>query len=251
MSSINKNIEFSLIGDCAFDTGGASQQNVLKRKAACLLFFCLVVGTAVILSSCAPVEDQSTVTPMGAAITPIILATNMPQGTPVSTVVVGTQRYESSEFGFWFDYPAAWKTYTAKDASAVHPIGAENMIVGVTQPGSNFYIRMALTVETGGPDSYTDDQYRQFAQMLDQGSPSKAAKFQKISDNIITIGGLHALEYIFKYDPQLGTGMDEIRQISVVRNGNAFTLSCGAPADQFDTINQQVFDLIINSFQFK
>jgi len=204
---------------------------------------------------------QTTITETTAAETTAVVTT-VPETTApaevseeVATSVVDlatdAQHYENTEYTISFDYPAVWKTYSKQDALSVNAIVADNMIVGVTKPGSNYNIRMALTVETGGPDSFSDDQYRNYAQTLDQASPGLTTNFQKISDDIITIGGVRALEYVFKYDPQMGTGLDEIRQISVVRNGYVFTLSCGAPVGEFDAVNKAAFDLIVRSFKFE
>jgi len=214
-------------------------------KSVFLAFVLLIV----FLSGCAPaLTPVPTKTPI-----PPIATLQTPDKTAVTSVgglVADTQHYKNLEYAFSFDYPAAWETYSKQDALSVNAIAADNMIIGVTEPGSNYNIRMAVTVETGGPDSYSDDDYRNYAQMLDQAMPSGAAKFQKISDEIITIGGVRALEYIFIYDPQLGTGLDQIRQISIVWKGNGFTLSCGAPAGEFDAVNKDAFDLIVRSFKF-
>lgn len=240
------------------------------KKSIQSVFLAFVLLT-VILSGCAPAS-----TPVPPTLTPLPLPTDIPlptktpipptatiqapdktegasEGTvtPVGGLVAENQHYKNLEYAFSFDYPAAWKTYSIQDALSAKAIMADNMIIGVTKPGSNYNIRMALTVETGGPDSFSDDEYRSYAQMLDQASPSGMAKFQKISDEIITIGGVRALEYVFKYDPQLGTGLDQIRQISVVWKGNAFTLSCGAPVGEFDAVNNDAFDLIVRSFRFE
>ncbi len=192
-----------------------------------------------------PASDDGTVVELLAP--EVVAATD----TAAGGLVADVQHYENNEYAISFDYPATWETYSKQDALSVNALSVENMIIGVTEPGSNLNIRMAVVVETGGPDSYSDDQYRDYAQMLDQASPRAMANFEKISDDIITVGGVRALEYVFKYDPQMGTGLDEIRQISVVRNGNAFTLSCGAPVGEFDAVNKDAFDLIVRSFRFE
>ena len=248
---MNTNIESSPVDKSAKGGEVINQKGGLAREAAnFLVILCLVGGMTMILSSCVPPAKQETTTPAAEEAT-------APAGAGEETVttaggLVGDpQHYENLEYAISFDYPAAWKTYSKQDALSVNAIAADNMIIGVTEPGSNYNIRMALTVETGGPDSFSDDEYLNYAQMLDQASPNGMAKFQKISDEIITIGGVRALEYVFQYDPQMGTGLDEIRQISVVRNGYAFTLSCGAPSGEFDAVNKDVFDLIIRSFKFE
>lgn len=247
---MNTNIESSPIGKSAKGGEVINQKGGLAREAVgFLVILCLVVGVTMILSSCVPPAKQETTTPA-------VEEATAPEGTGEEAVtsvggfVADTQHYENLEYAISFDYPAAWKTYSKQDALSVKAIAADNMIIGVTKPGSNYNIRMAVTVETGGPDSFSDEEYRNYAQMLDQASPSGMAKFQKISDEIITIGGVRALEYVFQYDPQLGTGLDQIRQISVVWKGKAFTLSCGAPVGEFDAVNKDVFDLIVRSFRF-
>ena len=220
---------------------------------------------SVTVAGCSPSAQTPTVQPTVAMAIPTVTSaptlTPLPTSTPTSAptvaptpsvggLVADAQHYNNPEYGIGFDYPAGWETYSYQDALSVNAIAAENMIIGVTRPGSDYMIRMAITVETGGPDSFSDDEYRQYARLLDEASPSAMASFQKISDNIITIGGVRALEYVFIYDPQLGTGLDQIRQIGVVWKGYAFTLSCGAPAGEFDAVNKEAFDLIVRSFRF-
>ncbi len=169
---------------------------------------------------------------------------------PAAAPVVAPKHYVSADHGFEFDYPADWTIYTASDAEAVQAQGTQNMVVGITQPGSHLHVRLAITVETGGPEHFSDAEYRSYAQALDARSSNFMRNFQKISDRIISIGGAHALEYVFKYDPNVGTGMDQIRQISVVRGGKAISLSCGAPPAQVAAANK-AFDQVVSTFKLQ
>jgi hypothetical protein len=239
------------------------------RPAGMVVWFSLslCLGLSGVLSACAPTVklERSMATGVFATatapvVTEVVIATvpaissptpAAPTATFSGDLSAGTQHYQDPSYAISFDYPAAWQPYTREEALSVGANVPDNLVKAVARPGTHYNIRMALSVETGGPDSFSEAQYRSYAAQLDQASPGMVANFHKISDQIITVGGVKALEYIFTYDPLLGTGLDEIRQVSVVSKGNAFTLSCGAPADVFETVNKDVFDLIIQSFKFE
>lgn len=158
--------------------------------------------------------------------------------------------YSNLEYGFSFNYPSNWQTYSKDDAMAVGANGLANFVIGIRKIGENLDSRIAISIETGGPTTFSEEQYRQYASMLTEQSSSMMSQFKAISSKIIKIDDNTALEYIFSYDPSLGRGLDKIRQITIVKNGKAYSLSCGSPINKYDTTNKEVFDVIIKSFSF-
>jgi hypothetical protein len=176
-----------------------------------------------------------------------------PTGLPSPTVspLKQTKHYSDSGYGFSFDYPASWELVSEQEAVEGGGLTGENFAVAIQRSGSHVRTRVAISVEEGGPASYTEAEYQDYAKRMDQAGPSLMSDFRKVSDRIVTVDGMKALEYIWVYDPKIGSGLDEIKQVTIVKNGKAYQLSCGAPPVEFDKSNEEAFEPLIQSFHMQ
>lgn len=211
----------------------------MKRKIITGLIAVVAIASVVMFVGC--IEEKS----------PAPVATPTPTTTPTPRPTTELKHYSNPQYGFSFDYPIDWEIISKQEAEKAGALGVENLIVVLAKNGSNYRIRVGISVEKGVPVSFSEEDYQNYARMLDEASPRYMYNFQKVSHRIITVSGTKALEYVFIYDPRIGSGLDQIKQVSVVKNGKAYHISCGTPPTEFDKTNKETFELIIKSFNIE
>ena len=171
-------------------------------------------------------------------------------GFSLSTNAISADSYFSNEkWGLKFVVPEGVNAYTSENpgpmASRINT-DTPLWLVYSSLPSERINLKVSQFQDA------TEKELDETKQDLDSGNLFRSfSQYQKISVKFIKIGkqgNKKAVEHIHalkQREPK------KLRQIMFLHRGRVFNFTCATSPERFDTANQQFFDLIFSSMEFK
>ena len=158
--------------------------------------------------------------------------------------------YKNTTYNLTINYPKGWKVYSPsevkhKTKGLLSP--SKNTISIIANPNDydqNVNIQIIEGVNTS---NLTDAQIGEIANSMDRSYAQQIGSFVKISHKSITVDKNKALEYTFKA-PRNNVQIQQ-KQITIIKNGKAYMITCTAKEDEFNAIDKECFRPLIDSIR--
>jgi len=160
--------------------------------------------------------------------------------------VGSTNEYSSAKYGISFHIPNGIKLYTTKNPGPLTSQISEKepfIFVNPNYTEENINVQVAPNISEGDLSGYK--------KLLDENPKMPLPKYKRISVNTIKIGkhkNKTAIEHVFIMQ---GNILGKLRQITFVHRERGFTFTCATAIDRFDKANEDFFQPIFNSMEFK
>jgi len=159
-----------------------------------------------------------------------------------------TDVYSNTKYGISFTIPKGMRLYTAENpGSLASQISSDTPLIlvnlGFTEENINVQALENLSEsDLIGLKKILDENPKQYTSL---------PQYKRISVNSIKIGkqkNKNAVEHIYIMK---GNVLGKLRQITFVHKSRGFIFTCATAVDRFDNANQQLFDPIFTSMNFK
>lgn len=164
-----------------------------------------------------------------------------------STVMSAGNIFSNEKWGLKFIVPAGVNVYTTENPGPMASrINSETPLWLVSSSLASERINLKVSQFQDATEKELDETKQQLEQ---SGLPF--SQYQRISVKFIKIGkqgNKKAVEHIHalkQREPK------KLRQIMFIHNGRVFNFTCATSPERFDTANNQFFDSIFSSMEFK
>lgn len=157
-----------------------------------------------------------------------------------------SESYSSHDYGFSFTIPTGLKLYTVDNPG---PLRSQLSSLDPFILVNSQFTEENVNVKVSEP--MTENDLRDFKKKLDESSNYPVPGYKKISVTFIKIGTARnrmAVEHVFYMK---GNIMGKLRQVTFVHKRKGFIWTCATAINRFDKANQQFFDPLFSSMDFK
>lgn len=182
----------------------------------------------------------------------LMLCCTIPIGFSLSTNAISADSYFSNEkWGVKFAVPAGVNAYTSENPGPMASrINLETPLWLVSSSLASERINVKFSQFDDATEKELEEALEETKQQMERdGLP--LPQYQGISVKFIKIGkqgNKKAIEHLYalkQREPK------KLRQIMFVHRGRLFGFTCATSPERFDTANNQFFDLIFSSMEFK
>jgi hypothetical protein len=156
------------------------------------------------------------------------------------------KNYEDEDFGLAFIIPAGIKLYNIENPGPLKSrLSAESPIILVNPQFKEESINIKIS------DNVSEKDVLEYKNMLDKDPNVPLPKYKRVSVGLCKVGAKGdkpAVEHIFYMK---GNIYGKLRQITFQHNGRGFTCTCGTAEERFAAANQQFFEMIFSSMEFR
>lgn len=156
-----------------------------------------------------------------------------------------TKVYSNKKYGISFTIPEGIKLYTVENPGPLaYQISSIAPFIFVNPD----FTEENINVRVG--ENVSESDVSDLKEILDKNPPA-LPQYQKISISFIKIGkqgNKTAVEHVFIMQ---GNILGKLRQVTFEHRGRGFIFTCGTAVDRFDKANQQFFDALFSSMEFK
>jgi hypothetical protein len=156
------------------------------------------------------------------------------------------KNYEDEEYGLAFIIPAGIKLYTIENPGPLkNRLSAETPIIMENPQFKEESINIKIS------DNVSENDVLEYKNMLDKDPDQPLPKYKRVSVGLCEVGAKGdkpAVEHIFYMKGKIYL---KLRQISLQHNGRCFTCTCGTAEERFEAANQQFFENIFSSLEFR
>lgn len=163
--------------------------------------------------------------------------------------VAGGKRFESKKFGFTFNVPENVTVYTADSPGPMTSrINSETPLWLVNSSLASERINLKVSQYQDATESELEQGKRE----LEKGTPFRSmSQYRKISVGFIRIGkdnDKRAVEHVHTLEQRVPK---KLRQIMFIHRGRLFSFTCATSPERYDNADQQFFDVIFKTMEFK